>query len=148
MTFPPQGDILEDDEDYLVDELSQPVLSDGEMGGDSLSEAPSPTAAVPASKSPALSKKQQHPTYKGSLALSFSKEPRASNPLSLSARALHEATVMCSQPTPGLKPQVLASGWKPGSGPMSSYTTLTFSSAFYLLFFFNRWYRCSTPDPW
>uniref|UniRef100_A0A8C7AZ98 phosphoinositide 5-phosphatase n=1 Tax=Neovison vison TaxID=452646 RepID=A0A8C7AZ98_NEOVI len=64
LDYESEGDILEDDEDYLVDELSQPVVSDGEMGGDSLSEAPSPTAAVPASKSPALSKKQQHPTYK------------------------------------------------------------------------------------
>ncbi|XP_044099101.1 synaptojanin-2 isoform X2 [Neovison vison] len=67
LDYESEGDILEDDEDYLVDELSQPVVSDGEMGGDSLSEAPSPTAAVPASKSPALSKKQQHPTYKAGL---------------------------------------------------------------------------------
>ncbi|XP_032194505.1 synaptojanin-2 isoform X1 [Mustela erminea] len=64
LDYESEGDILEDDEDYLVDELSQPVVSDGEMGGDSLSEAPSPTAAVPASKSPALNKKKQHPTYK------------------------------------------------------------------------------------
>ncbi|XP_059032645.1 synaptojanin-2 isoform X2 [Mustela lutreola] len=67
LDYESEGDILEDDEDYLVDELSQPVVSDGEMGGDSLSEAPSPTAAVPASKSPALNKKKQHPTYKAGL---------------------------------------------------------------------------------
>ncbi|XP_032263461.1 synaptojanin-2 isoform X4 [Phoca vitulina] len=67
LDYESEGDILEDDEDYLVDELSQPVVSDGEMGGDSLSEAPSSTAAVPASKSPALTKKKQHPTYKAGL---------------------------------------------------------------------------------
>ncbi|XP_027457688.2 synaptojanin-2 isoform X4 [Zalophus californianus] len=64
LDYESEGDILEDDEDYLVDELSQPVVSDGEMGGDSLSEAPSSTAAVPASKSPTLTKKKQHSTYK------------------------------------------------------------------------------------
>ncbi|XP_045861473.1 synaptojanin-2 isoform X3 [Meles meles] len=64
LDYESEGDILEDDEDYLVDELSQPVVSDGEMGGDGLSEAPSSTAAVPGSKSPALNKKKQHPTYK------------------------------------------------------------------------------------
>lgn len=52
-----------------MDELSQPVVSDGEMAGDNLSEAPSCTAAAPASKSPALTKQKQHPTYKGSSAL-------------------------------------------------------------------------------
>ncbi|XP_059257323.1 synaptojanin-2 isoform X2 [Mustela nigripes] len=67
LDYESEGDILEDDEDYLVDELSQPLVSGGEMGGDSLSEAPSPTAAVPASKSPALNKKKQHPTYKAGL---------------------------------------------------------------------------------
>ncbi|XP_064454362.1 synaptojanin-2 isoform X5 [Mirounga angustirostris] len=67
LDYESEGDILEDDEDYLVDELSQPVVSDGEMGGDSLSEAPSSTAAVPVSKSPALTKKKQHPTYKAGL---------------------------------------------------------------------------------
>ncbi|XP_045861474.1 synaptojanin-2 isoform X4 [Meles meles] len=67
LDYESEGDILEDDEDYLVDELSQPVVSDGEMGGDGLSEAPSSTAAVPGSKSPALNKKKQHPTYKAGL---------------------------------------------------------------------------------
>lgn len=58
------GDILEEDEDYL-DELSQPVVSDSELGGDDPSDAPGSTAAPP-SKSPALPKKKQHPTYRGS----------------------------------------------------------------------------------
>ncbi|XP_047588867.1 LOW QUALITY PROTEIN: synaptojanin-2 [Lutra lutra] len=62
LDYESEGDILEDDEDYLADELSQPVASDGEMSGDSLSEAPSPTAAMPAGKSPALNKKKLHPT--------------------------------------------------------------------------------------
>lgn len=61
-----QGDILEEDEDYL-DELSQPVVSDGELGGDDLADTPSSMAAPP-SKSPALPKKKQHPTYRGSWA--------------------------------------------------------------------------------
>ncbi|XP_029799117.1 synaptojanin-2 [Suricata suricatta] len=64
LDYESEGDILEDDEDYLVDELSQPVVSDGEMTGDSPSEAPSYPAAVPAGKLPALTKKKPHPTYK------------------------------------------------------------------------------------
>lgn len=59
-----KGDVLEDDDDYLVDEFGQPVVSDGELGGDDSSEAMSSSA--PVSKSPALTKKKQHPTYKGS----------------------------------------------------------------------------------
>lgn len=67
--FLPPGDILEDDDDYL-DELSQPVVSDSELGGEDLSEGPGSTAAAPPSKSPALTKKkQQQPTYKGSVDL-------------------------------------------------------------------------------
>ncbi|EPQ11852.1 Synaptojanin-2, partial [Myotis brandtii] len=62
-----QGDILEEDEDYL-DELSQPVVSDSELGGDDLADAPSSMAAPP-SKSPALPKKKQHPTYRDDAAL-------------------------------------------------------------------------------
>ncbi|XP_004674215.1 PREDICTED: synaptojanin-2 [Condylura cristata] len=58
-----EGDILEDDEDYLVDELSQPVASDGELGADELCEAPRPSTAAPPSSSPALTKKQ-HPPYR------------------------------------------------------------------------------------
>ncbi|XP_073750256.1 synaptojanin-2 isoform X1 [Callorhinus ursinus] len=78
LDYESEGDILEDDEDYLVDELSQPVVSDGEMGGDSLSEAPSSTAAVPASKSPTLTKKKQHSTYKDDAELVARKrEPEA-----------------------------------------------------------------------
>ncbi|XP_019499736.1 PREDICTED: synaptojanin-2 isoform X3 [Hipposideros armiger] len=63
LDYESEGDILEDDEDYL-DELSQPVASDSELGGDDLSDSPSSTAAAPPSKSPALTKKKQHPTYK------------------------------------------------------------------------------------
>ncbi|XP_070275174.1 synaptojanin-2 [Myotis yumanensis] len=62
-----EGDILEEDEDYL-DELSQPVVSDSELGGDDLADAPSSMAAPP-SKSPALPKKKQHPTYRDDAAL-------------------------------------------------------------------------------
>ncbi|XP_037376497.1 synaptojanin-2 isoform X2 [Talpa occidentalis] len=62
-----EGDIIEDDEDDLVDELSQPVISDGELGADELCEAPCTTAAAPLSCSPALTKKKQHPTYRAGL---------------------------------------------------------------------------------
>uniref|UniRef100_A0A4X1VTY8 phosphoinositide 5-phosphatase n=1 Tax=Sus scrofa TaxID=9823 RepID=A0A4X1VTY8_PIG len=64
LDYESEGDILEDDEDYLVDELNQPVVSDGELGGDELSDAPSSTAVAPPGRSPALTKKKQHPTYK------------------------------------------------------------------------------------
>ncbi|XP_054110536.1 synaptojanin-2 isoform X5 [Callithrix jacchus] len=64
LDYESEGDILEEDEDYLVDELSQPGVSDSELGGDDLSDVPSPTAVAPPSKSPALTKKKQHPTYK------------------------------------------------------------------------------------
>ena len=70
----PQGDILEDDEDYL-EEINQTVVSDSDLAGDDLSDAPGSTAAAPPSKSPALTKKKQHPTYKGSLDLSFPNSP-------------------------------------------------------------------------
>ncbi|XP_019604918.2 synaptojanin-2 isoform X5 [Rhinolophus sinicus] len=63
LDYESEGDILEDDEDYL-DELSQPVVSDSELGGDDLSDTPSSTAAAPPSRSPVLTKKKQHPTYK------------------------------------------------------------------------------------
>uniref|UniRef100_A0A8D0XIX7 Synaptojanin-2 n=1 Tax=Sus scrofa TaxID=9823 RepID=A0A8D0XIX7_PIG len=69
LDYESEGDILEDDEDYLVDELNQPVVSDGELGGDELSDAPSSTAVAPTGRSPALTKKKQHPTYKGSSTL-------------------------------------------------------------------------------
>ncbi|XP_054426136.1 synaptojanin-2 isoform X1 [Pteronotus mesoamericanus] len=64
LDYESEGDILEDDEDYL-DELNQPVVSDSDLAGDDLSDAPGSTAAAPPSKSPALTKKKQHPTYKG-----------------------------------------------------------------------------------
>ncbi|XP_039108014.1 synaptojanin-2 isoform X2 [Hyaena hyaena] len=67
LDYESEGDILEDDEDYLVDELCQPVVSDGEMSGDSPSEVPGYAAAVSASRSPGLNKKKQHPTYKAGL---------------------------------------------------------------------------------
>nr|XP_008005885.2 synaptojanin-2 isoform X2 [Chlorocebus sabaeus] len=67
LDYESEGDILEDDEDYLVDELSQPGVSDSELGGDDLSDVPGPTALAPPSKSPALAKKKQHPTYKAGL---------------------------------------------------------------------------------
>nr|KAF6508412.1 synaptojanin 2 [Rousettus aegyptiacus] len=67
LDYESEGDILEDDDDYL-DELSQPVVSDSELGGEDLSEGPGSTAAAPPSKSPALTKKkQQQPTYKAGL---------------------------------------------------------------------------------
>lgn len=57
-----------------MDELGQPVVSDSELGGDDPPDAPSFTAVAPASKSPALTKKKQRPTYKGSVALLSSPE--------------------------------------------------------------------------
>ncbi|KAM8791681.1 synaptojanin-2 isoform 2-T2 [Rhynchonycteris naso] len=63
LDYESEGDILEDEDDFL-DELSQPAVSDSDLGGDDLSNAPGSTAAAPPSKSPALSKKKQHPTYK------------------------------------------------------------------------------------
>ncbi|XP_024104046.3 synaptojanin-2 isoform X3 [Pongo abelii] len=67
LDYESEGDILEDDEDYLVDEFSQPGVSDSELGGDDLSDVPGPTALAPPSKSPALTKKKQHPTNKAGL---------------------------------------------------------------------------------
>ncbi|KAL6036152.1 hypothetical protein STEG23_034336, partial [Scotinomys teguina] len=65
LDYESEGDVLEDDEDYLVDEFGQPVVSDGEFGGDDSSDPMSSSA--PAGKSPALAKKKQHPTYKAGL---------------------------------------------------------------------------------
>lgn len=62
LDYESEGDVLEDDEDYLADEFGQPVVSDSELGGDDSSDTMS--ASTPASKSPALAKKKQHPTYK------------------------------------------------------------------------------------
>ncbi|XP_031210967.1 synaptojanin-2 isoform X4 [Mastomys coucha] len=62
LDYESEGDVLEEDEDYLVDEFGQPVVSDSELGGDDSSDTMS--SSTPASKSPALAKKKQHPTYK------------------------------------------------------------------------------------
>ncbi|XP_073075925.1 synaptojanin-2 isoform X4 [Manis javanica] len=64
LDYESEGDILEDDEDDLGDELSQPAVLDSELGGEGLPDAPSPSTAAPPSKSPALTKKKQRPTYK------------------------------------------------------------------------------------
>ncbi|XP_036742594.2 synaptojanin-2 isoform X7 [Manis pentadactyla] len=64
LDYESEGDILEDDEDDLGNELSQPAVSDSELGGDGLPDVPSPSAVAPPSKSPALTKKKQRPTYK------------------------------------------------------------------------------------
>ncbi|XP_053524696.1 synaptojanin-2 isoform X3 [Artibeus jamaicensis] len=63
LDYESEGDILEDDEDYL-DEINQTVVSDSDLAGDDLSDASGSPAAAPPSKSPALTKKKQHPTYK------------------------------------------------------------------------------------
>lgn len=52
-----------------MDEISQTVVSDSDLAGDDLSDASGSTAAAAPSKSPALTRKKQHPTYKGSLDL-------------------------------------------------------------------------------
>ncbi|XP_076782807.1 synaptojanin-2 isoform X3 [Arvicanthis niloticus] len=62
LDYESEGDVLEDDEDYLVDEFGQPVVSDSELGGDDSSDTMS--SSTPSSKSPAPAKKKQHPTYK------------------------------------------------------------------------------------
>nr|XP_005900465.1 PREDICTED: synaptojanin-2 [Bos mutus] len=64
LDYESEGDILDDDEDYLVDELSQPVVSDSDPGGDEVSDAPGSTSTAPPGRSPALAKKKQRPTYK------------------------------------------------------------------------------------
>ncbi|XP_017908900.1 PREDICTED: synaptojanin-2 isoform X1 [Capra hircus] len=64
LDYESEGDILEDDEDYLADELSQPVVSDSDPGGDEVSTAPGSTSAAPPARSPTLAKKKQRPTYK------------------------------------------------------------------------------------
>ncbi|XP_055289054.1 synaptojanin-2 isoform X2 [Moschus berezovskii] len=64
LDYESEGDVLEDDEDYLADELSQPVISDSDPGGDEVSDAAGSTSAAPPGRSPAFAKKQQRPTYK------------------------------------------------------------------------------------
>ncbi|XP_058145601.1 LOW QUALITY PROTEIN: synaptojanin-2 [Dasypus novemcinctus] len=73
LDYESEGDILEDDEDYLVDELSQPAVSDSELLGGGLSDTPGSITA-PSSKSPSLAKKKQHPTYKDDAGLAESKQ--------------------------------------------------------------------------
>uniref|UniRef100_A0A8D2DFB7 Synaptojanin-2 n=1 Tax=Sciurus vulgaris TaxID=55149 RepID=A0A8D2DFB7_SCIVU len=63
LDYESEGDVLEDDEDCSVEELGQPVLSDGELVGDDPPDAPGTATVAPASKSPALTKKQ-HPACK------------------------------------------------------------------------------------
>ncbi|XP_075806609.1 synaptojanin-2 isoform X10 [Microtus pennsylvanicus] len=65
LDYESEGDVPEDDDDYLVDEFGQPVVSDGELGGDDSPDVMSSSA--PVSKSPALTKKKQQPTYKAGL---------------------------------------------------------------------------------
>ncbi|XP_066867188.1 synaptojanin-2 isoform X4 [Kogia breviceps] len=67
LDYDSEGDILEDEEEYLAEELSQPGASDGEAEGDEPADAPSSTAVAPPSRSPALTKKKQHPTYRAGL---------------------------------------------------------------------------------
>ncbi|XP_075410444.1 synaptojanin-2 isoform X2 [Tenrec ecaudatus] len=64
LDYESEGDVLEDDEDDLVDELNHLVVSDSELLGEDLPDIPDSTAAALPSKSPALPKKQQQPTYK------------------------------------------------------------------------------------
>ncbi|XP_053448746.1 synaptojanin-2 isoform X4 [Nycticebus coucang] len=64
LDYESEGDILEEDEDYLVDEFSQALASDGELGGEDLPGVPSSTAVAPPSTSPVLTEKKQCPTYK------------------------------------------------------------------------------------
>ncbi|XP_074044024.1 synaptojanin-2 isoform X2 [Macrotis lagotis] len=62
-----EGDILDEDEDYLIDEQHPSFLTDKELSLDDCLEAPSSsTAGAPTSKSPALTKKKSHP-YKAGL---------------------------------------------------------------------------------
>ncbi|XP_006882820.1 PREDICTED: synaptojanin-2 [Elephantulus edwardii] len=63
LDYESEGEILDEDEDYLVGECHRPVVSDSELLGEDLPEAPGHTAVVPASMSPALPKKPQQPTY-------------------------------------------------------------------------------------
>ncbi|XP_036622994.1 synaptojanin-2 isoform X2 [Trichosurus vulpecula] len=67
LDYESEGDILDEDEDYLIDEQHPTFLTDTELSGDDCLEAPgSSTAGVPPSKSPALTKKKSRP-YKAGL---------------------------------------------------------------------------------
>ncbi|XP_072499890.1 synaptojanin-2 isoform X2 [Notamacropus eugenii] len=62
LDYESEGDILDEDEDYLIDEQHPTFLTDTELSGDDYLEAPcSSTAGVPSSKSPALTKKKSRP---------------------------------------------------------------------------------------
>ncbi|XP_021491383.1 synaptojanin-2 isoform X2 [Meriones unguiculatus] len=65
LDYESEGDVIEDEEDYSVDEFGQPVVSDSDLGGDDSCDTT--RSSAPASKSPALAKKKQHPTYKAGL---------------------------------------------------------------------------------
>lgn len=78
------------------------MVSDGELGGDDLSDTPSSTAAAPPSKSPALVKKKQHPTYKGSLDLPFLSSLGVELPLFLGSGCI-VPSIKCARPMKRLK---------------------------------------------
>ncbi|KAM6185433.1 synaptojanin-2 [Rhynchocyon petersi] len=63
LDYESEGDILDDEEEDYLDELNRLVVSDSELLGEDLPEAPGCTAAAPLSRSPVLPRKQQ-PTYK------------------------------------------------------------------------------------
>ncbi|XP_049621275.1 synaptojanin-2 isoform X2 [Suncus etruscus] len=66
LDYESEGDILEDDEDYLGDEPGLPAALDGELGRDELTQVPGCSAPV-VGWSPTLTRKQQQqqqPTYK------------------------------------------------------------------------------------
>ncbi|XP_007484876.2 synaptojanin-2 isoform X2 [Monodelphis domestica] len=67
LDYESEGDILDEDEDYLIEEQNPTFLPDPELSGDDYSEASSSsTAGAPPSKSPALTKKKSRP-YKAGL---------------------------------------------------------------------------------
>ncbi|XP_027702434.1 synaptojanin-2 isoform X2 [Vombatus ursinus] len=62
LDYESEGDILDEDEDYLIDEQHPSFLTDTEPSADDYLEAPgSSTAGAPPSKSPALTKKKSRP---------------------------------------------------------------------------------------
>ncbi|XP_068926416.1 synaptojanin-2 isoform X2 [Petaurus breviceps papuanus] len=67
LDYESEGDILDEDEDYLIDEQHPTFLTDSELSADDYLEAPrSSTAGAPPSKSPAWTKKKSRP-YKAGL---------------------------------------------------------------------------------
>ncbi|XP_004856884.1 synaptojanin-2 isoform X2 [Heterocephalus glaber] len=101
LDYESEGDVLEDDEDYLVDELRQPVVSDSELGGDDPPDAPSFTAVAPASKSPALIKKKQRPTYKAGLMVK-----KSASDVSISSGTHGQYSILqAAKPLPGAPQQ-------------------------------------------